>query len=90
MIRMELVAPLAVGLFVWFGTYFPLRRMLSSIVDDYAQALSLGLSAMLGVAALTAWRQEVAYRFAVLGICLLFIGIYVVAAIRERISKTSR
>lgn len=78
-----------VGLVVAVATFFPLRRTVAALVERRAGLLAAVIAGMLGVAALTAWRQEPWYRYTVLGILGAFVLLYVFLTSVERFSPAS-
>lgn len=72
----DLLIPAGVGLLVWVGTYFPMRQVVGAVIDGHARLLAIGLSAMLGTAALTAWNQPPWYRYSVLAITITLVAVY--------------
>lgn len=68
---------IGIGLLVWVGSYFPMRRMTGEIGTRHPRVLAFGLSAPLALLAVLAWQADPWYRYSVLTLCLTFIATYV-------------
>jgi uncharacterized protein (DUF2062 family) len=70
--------PLTVTAIVWIATFLPLNRITRELVEaPVQQALAVALSAMLATTALLSWGPDIWYRTAVLGVCAIFVALYV-------------